>query len=46
MKDFLFKDKVYFLRSCSENVGTGVLNKAQSRVLLGTNTRGFVGNKY
>ena len=42
VKDYLFKDKGYFLRSCSKNVGSGVLNKAQSGVLKGTNTRGSV----
>ena len=37
VKYFLPKDKGYFLRSCSKNVGTGVLNKAQSGVLMRTN---------
>ena len=39
MKDYLFKDKGYYLRSCSKNVETGVMNKAHTGVLMGAYPR-------
>ena len=39
VKEYLFKDKGYFLRSRSKNVMTGVLKEAHSGVLMGTNPR-------
>ena len=45
MKDYFSKAKGYFLISCSKNVVTGVVNKAQPGVLMGTNHRVFVLHK-
>ena len=39
VKDYLFKDKGYYLRSCSKNILTGVMNKAHTGVLVGAYPR-------